>query len=127
MKRLAIQTAAVLTVCLIVCTVSLIGLNRTLDEAHDMATVIYAAMENGKKDEAREQLVALATFWDDRAAVLELLCSHDDLHEVKEHIIQARICIDYKDPEEFYSAVALIGEGIEHIRDEEALSLSNLY
>ena len=71
--------------------------------------------------------MALASLWDEKAALMEVLCFHDDLHEVKERIIQAEICIEYTDMEDFYGSVALIGEAIEHIRDQEALNLTNLY
>ena len=59
--------------------------------------------------------------------IRDRLCAHDDLHEVKERIIEAEICISYTAMEDFYGSVALIGEGIEHIREKEALSLANLY
>ena len=83
-------------------------------------------MENGNISHARETLVALATLWDDHAVMLEMLCDHEDLHNVKERFIQAQICIEYTDMEDFYSTVSLIGEGIEHIRDQEGLTWTNL-
>ena len=126
MKRTAIVTAAVLLICLIACTASMWTLNRLLDEAHDMSVEIFTAMETGDINHARETLVALANLWDDHAVMLETLCDHDDLHNVKERIIQAQICIEYTDMEDFYSTVALIGEGIEHIRDQEGLTWTNL-
>lgn len=84
-------------------------------------------MEQGNVIAAREGLTALANLWAQRATLLEMLCAHDDLHEVKERIIQAQICISYTDMEDFYANVSLIGEALEHIRDGEALRLSNLY
>ena len=126
MKRTAIVTAAVLLICLIICGASMWTLNRLLDEAHDMSIEIFTAMENGNISHARETLVALASLWDDHAVMLEMLCDHEDLHNVKERIIQAEICIEYTDMEDFYATVALIGEGLEHIRDQEGLTWTNL-
>ena len=125
MKRLAIEAAAALALCLALCIGAQWTLSGILDDAHEMTTEIYTAMETGEQDRAREKLVALATLWDEKSSLMDLFCDHDDLHNVKERIIQARICIDYEDMEEFYSAVALIGEGIEHIRDQEGLNFSN--
>lgn len=127
MKRLAITTAAVLAACMMLCTWSLVTLNGILDEAHEYTVEVFAQMEQGNVTAAREGLVALANLWDDRETLLELLCAHDDLHEVKERIIEAEICISYTDMEDFYANVSLIGEAIEHIKDGEALRLTNLY
>lgn len=126
MKRTAIVTAAVLALSLAVCAASMGALNGILDEAHALSTGVFVSMENGDVTAAREGLVALATLWDDHAALMETLCAHDDLHEVKSRIIQAEICIGYTDMEDFYSMVTLIGEGIEHIRDQEGLTWTNL-
>lgn len=127
MRRLLIATIAVLVVCLGVCTWGLVTMNRILDDAHALTVEVFAAMEENDRTAVREGLVALATMWKEKSELLELLCDHDDLHNVGEHIIEARICLEYTDREDFFSKVALIGEGIEHIRDEEALTLANLY
>ena len=127
MKRLAVLTLVVLAVSLAVCAASMLTLNGILDEAHGISTSVFVAMENGDVMAAREGLVALATLWDEKSDLMEVLCAHDDLHEVKERIIQAEITLEYTDMEDFYSSVALIGEALEHIRDQEALSLTNLY
>ena len=127
MKRLAIVTSVVLILALAICSASMAFLNQFLEEAHDLSTSVFVAMEQGDITAAREGLVALATLWKDNTPLLEVLCSHNDLHEVKERIIMSEICIEYTDMEDFYSNVALIGEGIDHIREEEALSWSNLY
>jgi hypothetical protein len=126
-KRLAITTAAVFAVCIAICTWSLVTLGGILDEAHTRTVEVFAQMERGNVTAAREGLVALANLWDENETLLELLCPHDDLHEVKERIIEAEICISYTDMEDFYASVSLIGEAIERIRDSEALKATNLY
>ena len=127
MKRLTIITAAVFVLCIAVCTWALITLNGILDEAHGYTVDVFTQMEKGNVVAAREGLVALANLWDEKMTLLEVLCAHDDLHEVKERIIQAEICVSYTDMEDFYASISLIGEAIEHIRDGEALRLTNLY
>ena len=114
-------------VCIAVCTWALITLNGILDEAHEYTVQVFTEMEKGNVIAAREGLVALANLWDEKMTLLEVLCAHDDLHEVKERIIQAEICVSYTDMEDFFASISLIGEAIEHIRDGEALRLTNLY
>ena len=126
MRRLFISTLTVLIVCLALCFISHHALGSALNEAHEMTISIFTDMEEARLDAARETLTALAVFWKEHSEWMELVCDHDDLHHVKELIIQAKICIDYADMEEFYSAVALIGEGIEHIQEAEVLSLKNM-
>lgn len=127
MKRLTIMVAVTLVLSLAVCTAGLYALNRVLDQAHSMTTDICMHMERGNEAAAEEGLVHLATFWEEHLSLLEMLCEHDDLHEVQERIIQAENCARYTDMEDFFVSVMLIGESVEHIRDEEALRLTNLY
>lgn len=127
MKRLTIATAVVFIACIVVCSWALITLNGILDEAHEYTVEVFTQMERGNVTAAREGLVALANLWDEKQTLLEVLCAHDDLHEVKERIIQAEICVSYTDMEDFYASISLIGEAIEHIREGEALRLTNLY
>lgn len=126
-KRLLITTVIVFAACIALCTWSLIALNGILDEAHEYTVEVFAQMEQGNVTAAREGLIALANLWDERMTLMELICAHDDLHEVKERIIEAEICVSYTDMEDFYANVSLIGEALEHIRDGEALRLTNLY
>ena len=127
MKRLRITVAAVLILSLAVCTAGLTIINRILDEAEASVTEIVLLMERGEEAAAREALTAMAERWDGRAGLMETLCEHDDLHAVRERMVQAKICMEYTDMEDFYASMALLGENIEHIRDEEALRLSNLF
>ena len=127
MKQLSIATIGVLILCLSICLWALLTLDTILDEAHAYTVDVFAQMERGNVTAAREGLVALANLWDEKSKLMETLCAHDDLHEVKERIIEAEICISYTDMEDFYASVSLIGEAIEHIRDGEALRLTNLY
>jgi len=110
----------------LICVLSLRYTNGVLERAHDLTIEVFVEMEEGNLTAVREGLVELATLWQEHESMLEVLCDHGDLHSVKQDIIQAQICMEYTDMEDFYSAVSLIGEGIEHIRDEEAVSWTNL-
>lgn len=125
MRRLTILLCAVLTICTGICVANQALINPVLDEAHRLATEARMAMERGDPDGARESVVALATVWKERGAIMEVFCDHEDLHSVKECIIQAGICLE-ADMEDFYAFISLAGEGIEHIREEEAVRGLNL-
>lgn len=127
MKRLIAVTAAVLAASVAVCLGSLILLSTLLERAHDMATDVRVYWENGEEGAAREGLVALATYWDRWRRLFEVITDHDDLRDVKERIIQAQISLDQGERESFLQEIALTGEGIDHIREEESLHWSNLF
>ena len=126
MKRLIAVTISVLTVSVLVCLGSLLSLDALLERAHDMATDVRVYWERGEEDAARERLVALATYWDRWRRLFEVMTDHDDLRDVKERIIQAQISLDQGEAESFLQEIALTGEGVDHIREEESLHWANL-
>ena len=58
---------------------------------------------------------------------MEMLTSHDSLHEVYSELVDARVCLESGDYDDCYRALAQLGEALRHIREMEAVSLSNLY
>ena len=126
MKRLIAVMISVLTVSVLVCLGSLLSLDALLERAHDMATDVRVYWERGEEDAAREGLVALATYWDRWRRLFEVMTDHDDLRDVKERIIQAQISLEQGEAESFLQEIALTGEGVDHIREEESLHWANL-
>ena len=125
MKRLIAVTISVLTVSVLVCLGSLLSLDALLERAHGMAMDVRVYWESGE-DAAREGLVALATYWDHWRLLFEVMTDHDDLRDVKERIIQAQISLEQGEAESFLQEIALTGEGVDHIREEESLHWANL-
>ena len=76
---------------------------------------------------AAECLTRLATRWQEERAAMEMLTSHDSLHEVYSELVDARVCLESGDFDDCYRALAQLGEALHHIREMEAVSLSNLY
>ena len=126
MKRLIAVTISVLTVSVLVCLGSLLSLDALLERAHGMAMEVRVYWESGEEDAAREGLVALATYWDRWRLLFEVMTDHDDLRDVKERIIQAQISLEQGEAESFLQEIALTGEGVDHIREEESLHWANL-
>ena len=56
-----------------------------------------------------------------------MISSHDAIHEVKLGIIEAQICLECGDHDDFLRTISIAGEGLEHMAVSETLSLSNLY
>ena len=76
---------------------------------------------------AAECLTRLASRWQEERAAMEMLTSHDSLHEVYSELVDARVCLESGDYDDCYRALAQLGEALHHIREMEAVSLSNLY
>lgn len=127
MKRTLILTLAVLVAALAVCAASLAALNGVVDEAERLQSLAVLAAQEGRTDDAKSLLVALAEHWRERAGLMELLASHDALHDVDAAIAEAQICLECDDHDDFLRTMSALRAGLEHLKDEEALRLSNLY
>lgn len=127
MKRMAIVTAVVLLFSLAVCIFSHTVIKITVEDARHMRTEAIGHMERGEIQAAEETLANLAQHLKDRQGLLEILCEHDDLHEIKEQLIDAQASIEFGSGEDFYQSIYRFGERVEHIADIEKLRLSNFY
>ena len=127
MRRTLILTLAVLFCAAAACTASLVILNGTVDGARELGSLAVLAANEGRRDEARERMVHLADYWRDREGLLELMASHDALHEVGAAVAQAVICLECEDHDDFLRTMCDVDMALGHLRDEEALSWENLY
>lgn len=127
MRRTLLLTACVLIVSLSICTASLLTLTQILDQARALRSEAILAVEEDNPTRAAEIMVELAELWKEKENLLEVLTSHDALHEVKTGIIEAQICLECGDHDDFLRTISLVGEGLEHISGVEAISVSNLY
>ena len=112
MRRTLILTLAVLACALAVCVFSLSTLNDTVGQAQQRAA---------------ELLARLAGLWADRAGLMEMLASHDALHDVGAAIAEARICLECRDHDDFLRTMSAVEAGLSHLKDEEAVRWANLY
>ena len=127
MRRTMILTLTVLTISLSICAVSLLIMAGIVDQARTLRSEAILAVQKGNSVRAQEILVELAELWREKSDLLEILTSHDALHEVKTGIIEAQICLECDDHDDFLRTLSTVGEGLEHIFDVEAIRLSNLY
>ena len=127
MKRTLILTLAVLAAALAICVASLFALNDTVDEAERLQSLAVLAAQEADFSGAKTHLLALAEFWASRANLMEMLASHDALHDVDAAIAEAQICLECEDHDDFLRMMSQVDMGLSHLRDEQALRLSNLY
>ena len=127
MKRKLALTLAVLACALAVCTAGLFALNDAVDEAERLQSLAVLAVDEGRPDEAKSLLLRLAELWEGRGALMETLTSHDALHEVSAALAEAQICLECEDHDDFLRTMSTVRMGLGHLRDEQALRLSNLY
>ena len=127
MRRTLILTLAVLACALAVCWISRGTLNATVEQARLLHDQALLAENGGDVDRAGELLVQLAQLWRDRASLLEMLASHDALHDVAAAIAEAKICLKCRDHDDFLRTMSTVSMGLEHLMDEEAVRWENLY
>lgn len=127
MKRTLILTLAVLACALALCAVSLVCIDRAVDSAERLQSLAVLAAQQGDAARAKALMVQLAGFWEDRAGWMEMLASHDALHDVGAAIAEAQICLECEGHDDFLRMMSQVDMGLSHLRDEQALRLSNLY
>lgn len=121
------MTLAVLTCAVAICAASMLALNGTVEEAERLQSMAVLAANERRTADAKTLVVRLADFWDSRAGLMEMLASHDALHDVDAAIAEAQICLECEDHDDFLRTMSTVRAGLEHLKDEEALRLSNLY
>ncbi len=127
MKRTLILTLAVLAAALAVCWASQAALDGAVDEAQRLQSLAVLAVEEQRFSDAKSLMVALAEHWAGQATLMEMLASHDALHDVDAAIAEAQICLECADHDDFLRTMSTVRAGLEHLKDEEALRLANLY
>ena len=127
MRRTLIVTLAVLAVSVAVCLLGMRALDGTVARAQALKNEAVLAAEEGDIDRAKALMIQLAELWKDRSDALEMLASHDALHEVTTGIVEAQICLECGNHDDFLRTISVMGESLGHICDVEAFRLSNLY
>ena len=127
MRRTLILTLSVLILALSVCTFTSVFMDNVVDQVRYLNNEAVRYVESGETDKAKEIMVEMATLWREKESILEVITSHDAIHEVKLGIIEAQICLECDDHDDFLRTISIAGEGLEHMLSTEILSLSNLY
>jgi len=127
MKAMAFFSVILLLCTLALCIASTILVHSLLDE---MALLHEETLSCTDNDDPKGALVALtnmARLWSDSGVWLEMLADHEDIHNVREQIVSAKALLENDDMAQYRQSMALVREGLDHIRRAEALSLSNIF
>ena len=127
MKKTAWITVLVFALSMAVCCFSKLSVDRIVKHARHLRTEAMLAMDAHDVQRAEVVLVELASFMKEKQPLLEIICDHNNLHEMKGNIIDAQASIEFGIEDDFYQAIYRFGEGLDHIADVESIRLTNLY
>lgn len=127
MRRTLWILIGVLAASIAVCLFSMFAQFNAIDEMERLNSSAMETAHAGDMESAGTQLVILANMFKDRAKVLEMLASHEDLHEAYSDIVDAQIAIESNDRDDAYQAMTRFNEALEHIREHERLNWRNIY
>lgn len=127
MKATFIAMCTVLIVSLALCLFSLFYQQRTLEGLDRVRNEAISLVNVGDRAGAEEKITQLADSFENRSKILELIASHNDLHDAYLHIVGAQISLELDDINDTYKELALLGETLSHLRQHEAFTISNIY
>ena len=126
MRRLLIVTAALFVLAMGVCTLTAANVHRVTHHMRHLRSEAILHMEKGEIQEVEQALSELANYLAENTGWLEMVCDHDDIHEIKGEIIDAQASVEFGIEDDFYQAIYRFGEGLDHIASVEEFSLRNL-
>ena len=126
MKKTIISALCVLIAVAALCTASLYFIHSTTDTSETLRMQSLERSDAGDEDGAKEYLMKLAVLWRKSKPLLETMVDHTSIHDVVSYITDARISLERGFLDDYYKAMALMGEAVEHIRSHEGVSWANL-
>lgn len=127
MRATFISMCAVLIASLALCGVSMYLHFTVIDDMDAICEDALKCVRDDDVEGAKQQVKALRESFDDTSTMLELLSDHDELHEILNCIVDARVALECEDVDDAYQALARMQGVLEHLRDHESMSLANLY
>lgn len=126
MKKMIALSLVLLLLTGLLCYGSTRLIHGTLDRMADLHEQILSYTDSDEKERALVALTQMAQLWTDASRWLEMLADHGDVHSVREQIVSAKALLEHDDIAQYSQCMALVREGLDHIRRSESLSLNNL-
>lgn len=126
MKSSWIALIVVALVSIGLCLGSTALIRSTVEDMDARRLGVLETLEAGDTQGAFAQLTEMAAIWKTREPTLEMLAFHDLLHEISELMIEADANLTIEDVDDFYRSMALLGEALSHLLQDERLTLSNI-
>ncbi len=127
MRGTFIAMCTVLVCSLALCLFSLFFQHRSLETMDNLRMEAIELVDAKDKDGAIEKTVELANLFKEKLKIIELLASHNDLHDAYLHIVAAQVSLELGDLDDTYQELALLGETLGHLQNHEAFTIENLY
>jgi len=127
MKQMTIFSGILLVLTIALCFGSTYMIHGVLDEMDRMHGHVLDCSDRGDAQGAIDALAGMARQWSDADRWMEMLADHEDIHSVREQIVSAKALLENEDIAQYRQCMALVREGLDHIRRSETLSLSNLF
>lgn len=126
MRKMLLTTIVIFALAMAVCTATATRIQRVTEHMRHLRSEAVLHMDAGEIQQVEEMLSEMANYFNENETWLEIVCNHNDLHEIKGEIIDAQASIEFGIEDDFYQAISRFGEGLEHIASIEKLSLANL-
>ena len=126
MKRNWIPLIVVCLVCLGICIASLACIRSIVDEMDKKRMGVMELLEANDAEGAFQALSEMALFWKKYESRLESIAFHEALHDITVYLVEADANLQIGDKDDFYRSMALMGEALSHLYEEERLRLSNI-
>ena len=122
-----IATIAVLIVSVAICFATTHVIQTAVSHTESFANESLSRFAKGNSKGALESLARLSERWNRRLPLLQMITSHDDLHDISLQTREAATNLKSGDTEEFKRSMSLLQEALDHLREQESVSLSNLF
>lgn len=126
MKAMAWLMSIVFALTLGVCLLSMRLQFRVLDTMEKHCGEAIACVLAEDIPGAMEHTHALHTAVEKSSRFMEMVASHDQLHEALGSIKEAQVALECGDVDDAYQALAALEGTLEHLRDHETLSIANI-
>lgn len=126
MRRTLIAMLTVGALSVGMCIFSVCWMEQVTGEMDDMRMEVMDLTGQGRISDAQDKLGQMAEAWGRYSRVLEIIASHEDVHEIAILIIEGDANLQAKDLDDFNRSMALLGEAIDHLHEEERLRMENI-
>ena len=127
MRKKFITMCILLALSLTLCFFSMHKQLKALDIIDKIRIETVEIIRGDDPQRAKELIVRMANEFQEQSRILELIASHDDLHDVYAYIVDAQIALECEDMDDTYQALMQLGESLKHIQEHEGFSFANLY
>ncbi len=124
MTLISMLTVAVLSVA--ICVFSLMRIGEVSEEMDALRMEVLSLAGEERLTEAHHLLQQISEIWRNHEQTLAVLAPHDALHEITRLIIEGDANLTAGDLDDFNRSMALLGEAIQHLHEEERFTLSNI-